>query len=202
MPKSIHSNFTCMRDFQMDKRIEEAQSLFKELLSDIRKGRDVPEKPSLMTQTITSLLKKDSINRKKCAIVMHNLHKRSKVKAARPSIQVSSLKLKPFTDLVCLKQPNKLRYRPIHEPLTYCQRLKLLQKDKSFPYEFNAIQHSRERSRSSDEMPQWLLDKKIADIIYNEHEPYLSPSMTSDTNCSFINWDEIEELIGRIKIDE
>ena len=90
------------------------------------------EKPSLMARSIMKCMVTDLIDQQKHNKCMLHLSKKTMFLGLDNNFAYSIIKRKPFTSLVKLKQPNKLRKHPKHEPISYCYQLQMLQKPREF----------------------------------------------------------------------
>jgi hypothetical protein len=193
------------------------------------KSQSAIEKPSLMTRTITDCLKKDFLKKQKHIELMKNLRKRSTMDSANKLFTKSFRKINPFTFSAKLKQPQKLRKQPRHEPVSYCDRLKELQ------YTYKLEQSGKrlllkKKTLVEDGINQlnsWNVDIEAKRIIYDAEGKLMKSkykweddiTLISDNSDSvfkkiveelrdfsslsdescYIDWDEINQIINNIK---
>ena len=215
---------------------KDAISLMEESLMDIDiirklnkiKNQSAIEKPSLMTRTISDCLKKDFLKKQKHMELMKNLRTRSTIDSANKFFTKSFRKRNPFTFIVKLKQPQKLRKQPRHEPVSYCDRLKELQY--TYKLEQSGLRlFLKKNTLPEDEIKQlnsWNIDLDAKRIIYDAGDKQIKSknkweegiSLSSDNSdsvfikkfeelldfCSlsdescYIDWDEINQIINNI----
>ena len=91
-------------------------------------NRAQPRKPSLMAQTMIKMKENETKKSFETERLLRDLEHRAQQMEKKPNqAKTVTKKIKPFTSLVRLQDPNRLRAKREHEPLTYGQQLKLHQ---------------------------------------------------------------------------
>jgi hypothetical protein len=91
-------------------------------------NRAQPKKPSLMAQTMIKMKENAAKKSVETERLLRDLEQRAQQMEQKPrQAKTVSKKIKPFTSFVRLQDPNRLRAKREHEPLTYGQQLKLHQ---------------------------------------------------------------------------
>ncbi len=210
---------------------EDLMLLLDESLKDIDRIKklnnvtsvSIVEKPSLMARSIMKCMVADLIDQQKHKKCMLHLSKTTMLHTPDNSFAYSIIKRKPFTSLVKLKQPNKLRNQPKHEPISYCYQLKMLQKPREREFKLNEITLLE---NEINQLTSWDMDQNVKRIIFDENnEPYASTNkpefalnwkrdliLKNTQNVlelpkpiknelikidDYIDWDEINEILNK-----
>jgi hypothetical protein len=140
------------------------------------------EKPSLMARSSMKCMMSDLIDRQKHKKYMLHLSKKPMSHIPENIFTYSTIKRKPFTSFVKLKQPNKLRKHPKHEPISYCYQLKMLQNPREREFKLNEITLLE---NEINKLASWDIDQNVKRIIFDEKN---EPNASSNKSEGVLNW--------------